>query len=113
MEYKHTSVICVYIAEAHACDEWPLGNFECVKKPKTQEERIAAAQYFVDKYGLKIPVLVDNMDNAFDNVFAAWPERWFLLHKSMTVLDVGFPTTEFGYDRGQVEEILQEFEKTC
>jgi len=105
-------VICVYLAEAHACDEWPLGNFECVRKAKTQQERLDIARYFVDKYDLQVPVLVDNMENVFDNAYGAWPERWYLLSKTLhTFEEIGYPSTEFGYDRSSLETIVQQIER--
>jgi len=112
MTFQKTQVICVYIDEAHACDEWPLGTIECVKKPKTQEERISIAQYFVDKYQLKIPLLVDNMKNSFDSVYAAWPERWYILRLGDgRIHKIGYPNTEFGYDRREVKRWLETLEE--
>ena len=66
----------VYIRESHARDEWPVGlPFSAFDAPKTLEERCGLAQRFVDMWRLSknIPVLVDSMDNAFNDAYAAWP----------------------------------------
>jgi len=39
------------------------------------ETRLSIANDFVDKFEVKLPMLVDTMDNEFDAQFASWPER--------------------------------------
>jgi len=44
-EFKDTAdFLMVYIKEAHAIDEWPLGNHCVVKQHKSLEERINIAK---------------------------------------------------------------------
>jgi len=88
----------VYISEAHAKDEWPLGVKFCVEQPKTMDVRLLVANNFVRDYGVKLPMLVDTMANEFDTTFAAWPERFYIVQNGKLAL-VGKPTTEFGFDR--------------
>jgi len=109
MDYYAASVrfVCVYIMEAHASDEWPIGDKVCVKQHRTQEDRITAAKEFVQKYDYRVPMLVDVMTNEFNNKFAAWPERWWLVHRGKLV-HVGAPSTEFGYDRKLISTKLDE-----
>jgi type I thyroxine 5'-deiodinase len=66
----------VYILEAHAKDVWPLGKKICFNQPKTIEERLQVANTFVKDYGFQIPMLVDEIDNNFNDIYAAWPERY-------------------------------------
>lgn len=42
------------------------------------EERFAAARAGVERLGLTMPVLVDGMDDAVSEAFAAWPERIYV-----------------------------------
>ena len=75
----------VYIAEAHAVDEWQLSSNEQanirLKQHRHFEERLAAADLCEAELKLKMPTLVDGMDNAASTLFAAWPERIYILRK--------------------------------
>jgi hypothetical protein len=71
--------VVIYIAEAHAQDEWPLGRRVCLNQHKTIEDRIAAAKYYTETFGCEFPVLVDTMENQFDREYAVWPERFFII----------------------------------
>lgn len=61
------SFAMVYVAEAHACDEWPIQSSRhngnrgavCIKQHKTTAERCAAAAAFVRDFSVSMPVLVD------------------------------------------------------
>ena len=44
-------------------------------------ERQAVAKSFIDRYNYKIPMALDDMDNSFMNTFAAWPFRFYIVHK--------------------------------
>lgn len=91
--------LSVYIAEAHASDAWPLGNIVATPDHKSMEERLAAANDFVTRFGSQLPCVVDGMTNAFDEAFAVWPERFYVVDNDRTMYLVGYPTNEFGYDR--------------
>jgi type I thyroxine 5'-deiodinase len=97
----------VYISEAHAQDEWPLGVKYCFNQPKTIEDRLEIARNFVSEFKFELPMLVDTMANEFDTRFAAWPERFYIVQNNELVL-VGEPTTEFGFDRTQLEHAFNE-----
>ena len=77
------SFYVVYIAEAHATDEWQLGVNEqegvLLRQHRQFEERLAAAELCADELKLRMPTLVDEMDNAASTLFAAWPERIYIL----------------------------------
>lgn len=96
----------VYISEAHAKDEWPLGVKYCFDQPKDMKTRLQIANDFVRDFRFKPVMLVDTMDNEFDNAFAAWPERFYIVKKGQFAM-VGMPTTEFGFDRKNLGAILE------
>ena len=61
------SFAMVYVAEAHACDEWPIQSSRhngdrgavCIQQHKTTADRCAAAAVFIRDFGVSMPVLVD------------------------------------------------------
>jgi Iodothyronine deiodinase len=55
------------------------------------EDRFAAAREGVARLGLTMPVLVDGMDNAVSDVFAAWPERIYVVDAHAQMAYVGGP----------------------
>jgi len=89
----------VYIMEAHADDEWPIsssrympnGEKVAVNQHKTMEERLDAAFAFRDKFDLRNSrILVDDMLNTFNNAYAAWPFRYWVVDGKEVRL-VGMP----------------------
>jgi hypothetical protein len=58
---------------------------------RTLEERFAAAREGVERLGLTMPVLVDGMDNAVSDAFAAWPERLYVAERGGRLAFVGGP----------------------
>jgi hypothetical protein len=69
------SVVFVYIAEAYSSDGWQMpANLEediLIAQHTTAGERRAAARGGVERLGLTMRVLVDDMDNAVSEAFAA------------------------------------------
>jgi len=98
--------LLVYIAEAHAKDVWPLGNHVVIESHKCIQDRQTAAQQFISR-GCHIPIVLDSMDDEFDKAYAVWPERFFLAHKNRLV-EVFFPTIEFGFDMENIKKSLEE-----
>jgi len=108
----------VYIAEAHAKDEWPCGEtWSFCEQPKRLQDRCKLAQLFVKQKQTTIPMLVDLMDNTFEDQFAAWPFRFYgvtvrkdeqqLLHFNMNFTAQPVPGTA-GYDVKSIEHWLSE-----
>jgi len=100
--------LAVYISEAHAQDEWPLGNHVCLNQHKTMEERLSVAKDFQEKYDFKLPLLVDTMENTLDNLYACWPERFFIIVDGKMEL-IAEPTNAFGYERRQISRFLESY----
>ncbi len=75
--------LCVYIAEAHASDTWPLGCAVSVaKKAKVEEERAqTAVRVLKRERGLQMPLAMDGMGDLFMQRYACWPERFFVLYQ--------------------------------
>ena len=103
----------VYIAEAHAADEWPVQSSRYnddrgvvdIKQHRTTKERQKAAFTFREDFGLDwcpfyidiVPTLGDTeesrdaeenpfrSDGDFERFFAPWPTRFYVLHKGKVV----------------------------
>ena len=92
---ERASFAFVYIAEAHATDEWQLATNEAERvllpQHTTLADRFAAAREGVARLRLTLPVLVDGMDDAVSEAFAAWPERIYVADAAGRIAYVGGP----------------------
>lgn len=77
----HADFVLVYITEAHAQNEWPVGDPLNILQPVSNAERLGIARQFTRDYNLpcSLPVLVDLIDNRFMKGYSAWPIRFFVL----------------------------------
>ena len=133
--YSATADFCyVYISEAHARDEWPLGGVESHPQPTSFEERRRLACRFQTLYASlgaasadpasqaatsavtssaghgalceAMPVLVDGMGNAFAEAYAVWPERFFVIEDGR-ISYISRPCNELGFDRSEIRAHLE------
>jgi Iodothyronine deiodinase len=73
----------VYIAEAHASDEWPIGSSVDIKQPTTTAERVNAAVACVADTEIAWPAYVDPLPaNAFEALYHPWPIRFFIFSRA-------------------------------
>lgn len=77
--------LCVYIAEAHATDEWPMGEAVSIRQATALNERLAAANEFIEGTKFSWPVVSDRMDNGFNKLFGAWPTRFYVVEDNRYV----------------------------
>ena len=89
------STYFVYIAEAHAVDQWQADSNEeagiRVLQHTTLEKRLVAASAGAGRLGLTMPVLVDGMENKASEAFAAWPERIYIIGADGRIVFKGGP----------------------
>jgi Iodothyronine deiodinase len=81
-----------------------------IHQHKTLDERFAAADEGVRRLRLSMPVLVDGMDDAASEVFAAWPERIYVIDAGGRIAFAGGPGPwEFDPEaaRAALAEILE------
>lgn len=74
-------------------------------QPRQMEERRKLVQVLVDRLKYRIPVAIDAMDDRADKLFAAWPERIYVLGAGGRILfrgDVG----PFGFLPEEAEKVL-------
>jgi len=108
-EYKNTvRFLAVYITEAHARNEWPVGRtISFCDQPTTVEERISLAKTFINKHNYQVPMLVDQIANEFQDKFAAWPFRFFVANNGRVVHKAEPNARNFSYDITELGIVLQ------
>ena len=74
-------------------------------QPKTFDQRKALAQVLVDRLKYRMPLAIDTIDNQADQVFAAWPERIYVLDPGGRVKYKG-GMGPFGFDPEAAEKVL-------
>ena len=109
--------VAIYLAEAHAADEWPLGSHVQVVQHQSLRERADTARRFVEatRWDLAaIPVYLDGLENKFMHGFAAHPERFFVFDRaegvqaaSSTRLLFSAPGRHGGYRLDDLEDFLR------
>lgn len=81
---------CVYIQEAHPRDGWQvmanLNEGVVYDQPASIDERAELAQICALRLNLKMPLLLDNMCNEVDRLYAALPERLYLIDEQGRVI---------------------------
>ena len=86
-DYKdRANFLTVYVREAHPTDEWQMkSNLKddvCYAQPRTLEQRVTIANDFVKRFKFTLPFGIDDMSNAANDAYAAWPERIYIIDES-------------------------------
>ena len=99
----------MYVREAHPTDEWQMkSNVKddvCYAQPKTLGQRVAIAKDFSARFKFLLPFGIDDMSNAADNAYAAWPERLYVIDETGHVAYRG-GMGPFNYKPAEVREWL-------
>lgn len=73
----------VYIREAHPEDGWVLADNRreeiALADPTSLEERAAAADACSLRLETRIPILLDDVDDAVASAYGGWPDRLYLI----------------------------------
>lgn len=104
------SFVSVYVAEAHAADEWPLGTHVVVAQHTSLAERADVAHRFAAAVDWPLPLYTDAMDNELASALAAHPERFFVLEPlaaGRTVLRFVAPGRVGGYSLDDLAAFLE------
>jgi hypothetical protein len=75
-------------------------------QPKTYNERKIVAGSCSTKLNLSMPVLVDEIDNRVDNLYAGWPERIFIVDRNGAIAYAG-KQGPFGFKPHEAREWLE------
>eukprot|EP00041_Stephanoeca_diplocostata_P018117 m.377186 g.377186 ORF g.377186 m.377186 type:complete len:133 (-) comp20923_c0_seq87:4021-4419(-) len=100
----------VYVQEAHAEDEWPIGTpsaFRIAHQHRTRDERAAAVRQMCTELPplAQLPWYADDMGNGFQDVYGAWPTRMYLFADG--VLQLKAEAVDAAFDLMQFWETVQ------
>lgn len=94
--YRDVADFCtVYIAEAHASDEWSLGEYNGeydVAAPKELQQRVDLAINLRDNLSITSTgslMVVDGMENTACEAYHAMPERLYVVLDGVVVMQGG------------------------
>jgi type I thyroxine 5'-deiodinase len=104
----------VYIQEAHPSDIWQMASNVregvVFRDPRSDGERVTAAESCVRKLGIRFPALIDGIDNTVERLYTGWPDRLFLIGRDGRLIYKSTPGP-FGFDPTQLENALKQLEE--
>lgn len=88
----HVCWLGIYVAEAHAVDEWPMPFLTSPcrhEQPKSDEHRRLHAKEFTDTFqppfDMLVDPVVDGWNDPFLDSYSAWPERFYIFQPNLAV----------------------------
>jgi len=75
--------------------------------PQTSDERVETAETCVVKLAIKMPALVDGIDNRIERAYTGWPDRLYLIGTDGRVRHKS-PPGPFGFSTANLEQHLKE-----
>ena len=101
----------VYIQEAHPVDLWQVSSNVkdgvLLASPQTPEERAGDAEMCVVKLAVKLPALVDGIDNRVERAYTGWPDRLYIIGTDGRVRYKSAPGP-FGFSTKDLEASLKQ-----
>jgi type I thyroxine 5'-deiodinase len=105
----------LYIQEAHPTDLWQLpSNIKdavLFASPRSDDERTSTALACVRNLGIRIPAILDHIDNPTERAYTAWPDRMFIIDTNGRVVFKSEPGP-FGFSTPDLERSLREITGT-
>ena len=100
----------VYIEEAHPTDGWQMPSnvkdHVLIASAKTLDERDDTAHVCVVKLGIKIPALVDDMQDSTERAYTGWPDRLYVIDGAGRVAYKS-QAGPFGFHPEEMAKVLQ------
>ena len=100
----------VYILEAHPVDAWQDEDNQkdkiSVASPTTFAERCAVEGACATKLALRIPAVIDDLENSTEEAYTAWPDRLYVIDREGHVAYKSKPGP-FGFKPAEVEVALK------
>ena len=73
--------------------------------PKTDEERAATADICVVRLAIKIPSLLDGIDNRVERAYTGWPDRLYVIGTDGRIRYKSAPGP-YGFSTKRLEDVL-------
>jgi len=103
----------VYLREAHANDEWPLGKHVSIPQHRCLEDRLAVAREFQEAMQVQMPVLVDGIEDEFVSTLKAHPQRYYLFAKGQLLWAADpfedYPRFDAGFDLKDLSHVIKQY----
>uniref|UniRef100_A0A5F5PTH8 Iodothyronine deiodinase n=1 Tax=Equus caballus TaxID=9796 RepID=A0A5F5PTH8_HORSE len=96
--------LIIYIEEAHASDGWAFKNNVVIRNHRNLQDRLRAARLLLDR-SPPCPVVVDSMENRSSQLYAALPDRLYVL-QARRILYKGKPGP-WNYHPEEVRAVLE------
>jgi len=100
----------VYVKEAHPEDGWVLENNRdqkiAVMDPTTLGARAEVARSCAARLEIRMPVLIDSLDNRIASQYGGWPDRLYLIGKDGRVAFQG-DEGPFGFKPAELERAIE------
>jgi hypothetical protein len=100
----------VYIQEAHPSDIWQMASNirqnVVFASPKSPEARTDIASACVRNLHLKIPALLDPLDNRTERAYTGWPDRLYVIDRDGRVAYKSKPGP-FGFHPAEMEPVFR------
>ena len=111
-------IYILYILEAHFVEKddqgnftggWPIGYQYNYPQHKTLDDRRNMVQLMLDEYHPTIPVLMDNMNNDFQNAYNPWPDKALMFYNGIIkyMSMVNDDGTRDSFWTGEISSILE------
>jgi RecA/RadA recombinase len=101
----------VYIQEAHPVDLWQVSSNVTdgvlFASPQTSGERAETAEMCVVKLAIKMPALVDGIDNRVERAYTGWPDRLYIVGTDGRVRYKSAPGP-FGFSTANLSQHLEQ-----
>ncbi|UJR07618.1 hypothetical protein I4U23_011907 [Adineta vaga] len=113
--YKdRVDMVTVYIEEAHASDEWPIGSRICYVQPKCDTDRLKIATDFIKATDYRIPMLIDpvSLGNPFSKEYNPWPIRFYVVDRMKRLSYIATPI-QGSYPLELIKNALDEAIQQC
>ena len=80
------------------------------RTPQSFDERTEVASSCVRKLGIKIPAVVDDMNNSAERAYTGWPDRIYLINKQGRIAYKSTPGP-FGFKPQELKAALEHVAK--
>jgi hypothetical protein len=101
--------LAVYVREAHPTDGWRMSFNDhfgvAIAQPRTFLDRVAAGKTCNEKLEVRMPLLVDTIDDRVGRAYSGVPDRLYVLDPDGTVVYKS-GRGPFGFKPGEMEQAL-------